>query len=227
MQQFTLKIEERDKMGRQNARRLRRAGKIPACVYAKGESRPISVSAVDFRDLNREVAGGAALIELTNDDGDKALTLIQEVQRNAITDGIEHIDFQEVARGESFVTHVPIHLVGEDDAPGVKLEGGMIDHKAHDVEIRCRPSKLPDQIEVDVSGLSVGEAVHISDLTVIEGVEYLGDEAQVIVSCQPPTVAPEPSETSPEEEVAPDEVPASKVKGDEEQDEETESGEKE
>ena len=88
----------------------------------------------------------------------------------------------------------------------------MIDHKSHGIDIRCRPSKLPDHIEVDVKDLEVGGAIHISDLPVVDGVEYLGNPVQVIVSCQPPTVAVEVIEVV--DEVAADEVPASKVKDD-------------
>jgi large subunit ribosomal protein L25 len=88
----------------------------------------------------------------------------------------------------------------------------VIDHKTHSVEIRCRPSKLPDHVEVDVAALAVGDAIHISDLVAIDGVEFLGAPIQVIVSCQPPTVAVEASEGA--DTVAADEVPASKVKDD-------------
>ncbi len=221
MKQHTLKIESRDQSGRGAARRLRSSGRIPACVYAKGESRQITVVAADFRDLNRELDGGAALIELNDEKGEKTLTLVQGIQRHAIKDSVDHIDFFEVARGEAFTTQVPIHLLHEQEAKGVKEEGGMIDHKTHEVDIRCRPSKLPDSVEIDVSGLSVGDAVHVSELPAIEGVEYLNDPIQVIVSCQPPTVEPEP-ETGTEATDA-DEVPAAKVKSDAEIEAEGES----
>jgi large subunit ribosomal protein L25 len=211
MKQFKLNIVNREKTGRGISRRLRAEGNIPACVYSKGNSRSISLSLVEYRDLKRSIGGGAALIELVDEKGETALVNIQEVQRNALKNCITHIDFLEVARGESFVAHVPVHLVGEADAIGVKNEGGVIDHKAHEVEIRCRPSKLPDHIEVDVRGLAGGAAIHISDLPVVDGVEYLGTPIQVIVSCQPPTVAVASADA---DAVAADEVPASKVKDD-------------
>ena len=212
MKQFKLNIVNRENTGRGVARRLRAEGNIPAVVYSKGKSRSISLSVVEFRDLKRSIGGGAALIELVDEKGETALTSIQEIQRNAFKNCINHIDFLEVARGESFVAQVPVHLINEAEATGVKNEGGVIDHKTHSVEIRCRPSKLPAHVEVDVQGLAVGDAIHISDLAAIEGVEYLGNSIQVIVSCQPPTVAVEATETV--EEVAADEVPASMVKDD-------------
>ncbi|MEM8866660.1 MAG: 50S ribosomal protein L25 [Verrucomicrobiota bacterium] len=212
MDQHTLNVLTREATGRGVARRLRSEGKIPANISANGSARSISVSAVDFRALNREIGGGAALVELVDEKGEKALSLIQDVQHHATKDTVEHIDFQEVARGHSFVTHVPVQLVNQSEATGVKNEGGVLDHKAHEVEIRCRPSKLPDHVEVDVIDLSVGGAIHISDLPVIEGVEYLGDPSLVIVSVQAPTVTVESTEDAEPADAA--EVPATKVKSD-------------
>lgn len=208
MQQHTLKITNRENTGRGVARRLRAEGKIPASLYGQGNARSITVSAVDFRDLNREIGGGAALVELTDEKGEVALCLVQDVQYHAIKGSVDHIDFQEVERGHSFNTKVPVQLVGEADCVGVKNEGGLIDHNVYEVEIRCRPSKLPDHVTADVSGLRIGEAVHVRDLPVLEDVEYLADGDLVVVSCIPPTLA---AESTDEATVAADEVPATKV----------------
>ncbi|MDQ8193732.1 50S ribosomal protein L25 [Coraliomargarita sp. SDUM461004] len=209
MQQYTLKISNRENTGRGVARRLRAEGQIPASLYGQGNARSISVSAVDFRTLNREIGGGAALVELTDEKGDSALCLVQDVQYHAVKSTIDHIDFQEVERGHAFTTKVPVHLIGEEDCVGVRNEGGIIDQNGHEVEIRCRPSKLPDHVNADVSKLAVGGAVHISDLPVLEDVEYLGEPDQVLVSCLAPTVAAGDSDDA--ASVAADEVPATKV----------------
>jgi large subunit ribosomal protein L25 len=217
MQQYTLKIANRENTGRGVARRLRAGGRIPASLYGQGHARSISVSAVDFRTLNREIGGGAALVELTDEKGESALCLVQDVQYHAVKSTIDHIDFQEVERGHAFTTKIPVHLIGEDECVGVKNEGGIIDRMAHEIEIRCRPSKLPDHVNADVSGLNVGESVQIKDLPVIEDVEYLGDPDQVIAACQAPTVAVE--STTDTADVAADEVPATKVSEDDASDE--------
>ena len=164
MNQLKLNVVSREETGRGAVRRLRAEGKIPASVYGQGNARSITVNAVDFRELNRQLGDEASLIELTDEKGEAILVLIQDVQRHPIVKQVNHVDFQEVKRGESFVTSVPTHLVGEAGCIGVKNDGGVIDHKAHEVEIRCRPSKLPDHVEVDVSQLAVGEAIHIGDL---------------------------------------------------------------
>jgi large subunit ribosomal protein L25 len=213
MQQYTLNITNRENTGRGVARRLRAEGKIPASLYGQGNARSITVSSVDFRDLNRKIGGGAALVELTDEKGEMALCLVQEVQYHAVKSTIDHIDFQEVERGHAFTTKIPVHLIGEDVCVGVKHDGGVLDHKSHEVEIRCRPSKLPDHVNADVSALAVGEALLLSDLPILEDVEYLGEPVQVIVSVQHPTVATETDDDD-VEAVAADEVPASKVSAD-------------
>jgi large subunit ribosomal protein L25 len=214
MQQYKLNIVNRENTGRGVARRLRAEGKIPASLYGQGKARSITVSAVDFRELNRQLHGGSAIVELTDEKGETALSLVQAVQNHAIRGSVDHIDFQEVERGHSFNTHIAVHLVGEADCIGVKNTGGVIDHKTHQIDIRCRPSNLPEHVEVDVSGLAVGDAIHIGDLAAIEGVEFLGDPSQVLVSVQPPTVAAA-SDDDAAVAVAADEVPATKVKEDE------------
>ncbi|MDC0497506.1 50S ribosomal protein L25 [bacterium] len=212
MQTYTLNIVNRQSTGRGVARRLRAEGKIPASLYGQGKARSITVSAVDFRDLNREIGGGAALVELSDGEGEPALCLIQDIQHHAIKGSVDHIDFQEVERGHAFTTKIPTVLIGEADCAGLK-DGGVLDHKTHEVEIRCRPSKLPEHVEVDITKLEVGGAIHISDLPALDEVEYLGEEIQVIVSVQHPTIATEPSDDD-VQAVAADEVPATKVSDD-------------
>jgi large subunit ribosomal protein L25 len=213
MQIYSLTISTRENTGRGVARRLRADGRIPASLYGQGNARSVSVSAVDFRNLNREIGGSAAVVELTDETGKTALSLVQDVQRDAVKNVINHIDFQEIERGHAFTTRVPVLLVGENDCIGVKDNGGVIDHKSLELEIRCRPSKLPEHIVANVAKLDVGEAIHISDLPEMEGVEFLGEPAQVLVSCQHPTIEAEPEEEE-TVAVAADEVPATKVSDD-------------
>lgn len=189
MQKYTLNVSTRQPSNKGALKQLRKGGQIPGNIYSKGNAKAISVSTIAFRNVNKEIGGGASLIELKDENGDLALTHVQAVQVNPVSRIIEHIDFHEVARGETFDSKIPVVLTGVGDCLGVKNEGGMLDHKALELDIRCRPSKLPENILVDVSGLNVGDAIHIDDLQAIEDVEFLGTGVQVIVSCQPPTVA--------------------------------------
>ena len=150
------------------------------------------------------------MIELVDEKGETALTHIQEVQKDVLKNIINHVDFHEVERGQTFVAQVPVHLVGEDICIGVRNEGGIVDHKKHTVEIRCLPAKLPDFIEANIKDLAVGGAIHVSELPALEDVEYLDSPEQVIVSCQPPKLSVTTEETT----ESADEVPASKVKSD-------------
>ncbi|MFL2848474.1 MAG: 50S ribosomal protein L25 [Coraliomargaritaceae bacterium] len=201
MQKYTLNVKTRIPSNKGALKQLRKSGEIPGNIYSKGNAKSISVSTTAFRNVNKEIGGGAGLIELKDENGDLALTHVKGVQVNPISRIIEHIDFHEVARGETFDSKIPVVLTGVNDCLGVKNEGGMLDHKTLELEIRCRPSKLPDNITVDVSGLNVGDAVHVDDLVAIEDVEFLNTGIQVIVSCQPPTVAVEADEAESTESV--------------------------
>ena len=201
MQKYTLNVKTRIPSNKGALKQLRKSGEIPGNIYSKGNAKSISVSTIAFRNVNKEIGGGAGLIELKDENGDLALTHVKGVQVNPISRIIEHIDFHEVARGETFDSKIPVVLTGVNDCLGVKNEGGMLDHKTLELEIRCRPSKLPDNISVDVSGLNVGDAVHVDDLVAIEDVEFLNTGIQVIVSCQPPTVAIEADEAESTESV--------------------------
>ena len=172
MQKYTLNVKTRIPSNKGALKQLRKSGEIPGNIYSKGNAKSISVSTTAFRNVNKEIGGGAGLIELKDENGDLALTHVKGVQVNPISRIIEHIDFHEVARGETFDSKIPVVLTGVNDCLGVKNEGGMLDHKTLELEIRCRPSKLPDNISVDVSGLNVGDAVHVDDLVAIEDVEF-------------------------------------------------------
>ena len=209
MQKYTLNVKTRNPLNKGSLKQLRKAGDIPGNIYGKGNARAISVSTIAFRNVNKEIGGGAGLIELKDENGDLALTHVKGVQVNPISRVIEHIDFHEVARGETFDSKIPVVLTGVNDCLGVKNEGGILDHKTLELEIRCRPSKLPENISVDVSELNVGDAIHVDDLETIEDVEFLNTGIQVIVSCQPPTVAvvaDEPEAAEETEETADAEV---------------------
>lgn len=182
MKQIKLSVHARTGTGRGPAKRLRASGKVPAVLYGK-HSEPVSL-AVDSSEMGRllkESAGAAALIELSQDGQEPKLSVVQEVQRNAITDKIVHIDFHEVSAKEEMETHVNVHLIGE--SIGVKNENGVIDLSVFQINVKCLPQNLPSFVEVDISDLHVGGLVHVKELPKYEGVEYVADPEQVVVSC--------------------------------------------
>ena len=174
-----IEVQKRDQAGRGHCRRLRKSGRIPIVFYGKSRNESYSLSEPDFRMMDG--GSGASLVELTPNEGESSLALIKEVQRDPCTDMVLHIDFIEVTRGQELQTRVPLVIVGESQ--GVKMEGGIIDAMARDIEVRCRPSLLPSAIELDVTDLCLGDSLHVSSLPEIEGVTYLGDPDLTLASC--------------------------------------------
>jgi large subunit ribosomal protein L25 len=185
MKKYQLTVTSREGTGRSASRRLRKAEKIPAILYGK-HTKPenLAVNAPEFVKLLKEIRGRAALIELKRDAGIAALSFLQEIQRDPITDKYLHLDLQEVKENEKMIINVTIHVIGE--AYGVKTEGGILETASHRLRIRCLPKDLPDFIEVNVTELKVGETIHVSELKPIPGVEYLDDKNQTVVLCVEP-----------------------------------------
>jgi len=198
MKQIKLEVKSRDEVGRGPSRRMRVAGNIPAVIYGKSGCRRLAIDRTVFLALWKQVSGIATLIEVHEDGRDAVWSIIKEVQRNPVTDAFLHIDFHEIERGKPMQASISVHLVG--DSIGVKTEDGLLEMRAHEVEVRCLPRYLPEVIEIDVSGLHVGQSVHVSEIEVPEGVEFLDDPSKLIVACVGRAEEEEPEEV--EEEIA-------------------------
>jgi large subunit ribosomal protein L25 len=185
-QQFELNVTTRAQTGRSASRRLRKANSIPAILYGKHTSpEKLAVDTPEFVRLLKTVAGRAVLIELQRKDKpEKALSFLQEVQRDPLTDKYLHIDLQEVKADEKMEIRVPVAVTGESF--GVKNQSGVLEIASHNIRIRCLPKDLPAVIEVDVSELKVGETIKIGELKAINGVDYLDSKGQPVVSCVEP-----------------------------------------
>jgi len=185
-QQFKLNVTPRAQTGRSASRRLRKANRVPAILYGKHTSpESLSIEGAEFIRLLKTVSGRAVLIELDRTDkSDKALSFLQEVQRDPITDKYLHIDLQEVKADEKFEIRVPVTTVGESF--GVKNQSGVLEMNAHLLRVRCFPKDLPEVITVDVTELKVGETIKVSALKPVAGVEFMDFKGQPIVSCVEP-----------------------------------------
>ncbi len=183
-QQFTLNVSPREGTGRSASRRLRKQDRIPAILYGK-HTAPITLSldGPEFTRLVKAIGVNAALIELKG-TGDHPLSILQEVQRDAMTDRYLHVDLHEVKADEKMEINVPVHMSGE--STGVKNEAGVLEVASHTLRIRCLPKDLPAFIDVDVTELRVGQTIHISELKPIAGVVFQGDKSQPVVSCVQP-----------------------------------------
>lgn len=178
---LTIKVAPREQTGRQACKKLRFAGRIPAVLYGKDVNKSFSIDDREMRILLRQASGTTSLLRLLGEKGEDELVLIKELQTDPIKNSILHIDFVQVNRGEDLQTKIPLVLNGE--AEGVKTEGGILEVLANEVEVRCRPSNLPSQIDLDISELALGGNLQIKDLPELEDVAFVADEDTVLVSC--------------------------------------------
>jgi large subunit ribosomal protein L25 len=204
-QQFKLNVTARAQTGRSASRRLRKANRVPAILYGKHTSpESLSVEGPEFIRFLKSVGGRSVLVELARTDkAEKALSFLQEVQRDPITDKYLHIDFQEVKANEKFEIRVAVRVSGESF--GVKNQSGVLEMNTQQLRVRCFPKDLPEAITVDVTELKVGETIKVSGLKPIEGVEFLDLKGQPIVSCVEPVaeIVQEVAAASPVEGAAP------------------------
>ena len=169
---FELNAEPRTDTGKGASRRLRHAGKIPAIMYG-GNKDPESLT-LEHNEVIRNLQHEAfySHILTVKVGGSETRAVLRDLQRHPSKPFVQHMDLQRVSESEKLRMHVPLHFVGEETAPGVKA-GGMVSHEIIEVEIECLPKDLPEYIEVDISGMEVGESLHLSDLTMPEGAVLL------------------------------------------------------
>lgn len=191
----------------------RRNGLIPATFYGK-KMDPVSVfvDLPDFLSVVHGEAGTNVILDLEIKDAPqvkgKQTAIIKDIQRDPIKGTVLHIDFMKISMAEEIQATIPIVVTGE--AAGVKL-GGVLQHSIREVNIKCLPKNMPDQFEVDVTELEIGDNINVSDLPATEGVEILDDPEEILVSVVPPTkvevpVVAEEEEIEVEEEAAEPEV---------------------
>lgn len=181
MEELVIAVKDRESVGTQASKKLRKEGRIPVNLYGPSGNRHLTVSETDFRVFWKKIRGQTSLFEVADEAGKRTRSLIQEVQIDAITRKPIHIDIREVAKGVELHAHVVVHAVGE--AYGVKNQGGVIEIIAHELEVRCLPRNLPHEIIVDVTDLKLHDSIHIRDLKPIEGVTFVGDKDQLVLSC--------------------------------------------
>jgi large subunit ribosomal protein L25 len=193
----TLEARSRTATGSAASRRLRREGRVPGVLY-QGDGDPVAFSAAE-RDLRRLLRGegGSAVVEIRVDGSAPRPAIIKEWQIDPVRNGIVHIDLQGVDLTEAIESTASVVLVGT--ALGVR-EGGVLDQPLRDVVVRALPDRLPESIELDVSELGPGDAVHVSDLAAPEGVEILTDPEAVIASVTTASQVEDPEEAAEGEE---------------------------
>jgi large subunit ribosomal protein L25 len=173
-----LEAQTREPGTKNHARRVRRDGKIPAVVYGAGkDSVPVSVDPrVVTRILNSE-SGHNTIFDLAL-NGEKTKAMIVDWQYEPIKGRLLHIDLKRIALDKVLRVSVPIELIGE--AAGVKQEGGILEQMLREVEIECLPADIPSHIDVDISHLTFGKVLRVSDLPHLQKIKFLTDENQPV-----------------------------------------------
>ena len=196
-----LEVKEREGRGSADARRLRRDGLVPGVLYGRGKTpHPFCVAE---RDLRRALSGDSGLHAILDVvlDGQKTThpAVLKDYQQDVPSGRLAHIDLHEVRLDQAIQTQVAVELVGEP--AGVK-EGGVLSQVNREITIEALPLEIPDRLELDVSGMAIGDTLRLADLPPTEGVAYLDDpEETVLATVTMPTriVEPEPEEVEGEE----------------------------
>lgn len=194
-----LNAEARDRAGKGAARAARRAGRVPAVIYGDKKD-PVTIT-VDPADLKREFKRGAFFstqyeIAVGND---KHRVLPRDVQFHPVTELPQHVDFLRVSDKTRIDVNVPVHFVNEEESPGLK-RGGVLNVVRHEVEVICAVGNIPDEFVIDLTGLDIGDSVHISAVDIPAGVEpTITDRDFTIATIAAPTVITEAEEEEEEE----------------------------
>jgi large subunit ribosomal protein L25 len=216
---FELSAELREDKGKGASRRLRRlADQIPAIIYGGNKDpQPLTLIRKDLeKALENEAFYSHVLTISVGGDAQKAI--LKDLQRHPAKDSVMHADFLRVDDKTVVKVNIPIHFLNEESCVGVKMEGGMIQHQATDIEVQCLPGDIPEYIEVDMLEVVTGQIIHLSDIALPENVTSvalsLGEDHDLAIAS---VIAPKGSADEEELEVAAEEAEET---GEEEEEEE-------
>ncbi len=179
MERFSLNIAKREATGKGGARSLRRSGFTPAIVYGGGTSLPVQIAAKELSQFINKTAGEQVLVNLELPEGQRQ-AIVKDYQVDPILGDLLHVDFQEISATEEI--EIAVHIVTTGEAIGVKRDKGILQYGIREIEIECLPDKIPGHVTVDVSNLLIGQAIHVSDLNLGEGIRVITEPGKMIVT---------------------------------------------
>jgi large subunit ribosomal protein L25 len=212
-----LEVKDRERLGSAESRRLRKQGFVPGVLYGKSSARAIAVGERDLRAALTGSSGLHAVLDVVLEGQTTTHpSILKEYQRDPVRGYLRHVDLQEVRLDQPITATVQLHLVGAEEAPGVK-EGGVLSAPATALNVEALPLEVPESIEADVSRMEMGDTLRREDIPTIEGVTFLDDPHEtVIATVTAPTrvVEPEPEVEEVEgEEGEPGEAPEGEAEG--------------
>lgn len=189
MEEIKLDVQVRDRVGTRKIKRIRRENFVPAVIYGE-QAKPTNVK-VDrsiYERIMRQHHGQSVIFRLNVMEGDKKLkdysVIVKEEQHDPVSEALVHIDFNWISLTKEIEVKVPIETRGEPI--GVKRDGGSLEHILWELPVICLPTKIPQKIVVEVAHLEIGDAIHIKDITLSEGVRTKQDPGSILVSVIPP-----------------------------------------
>ena len=192
-----LTVRTREHLGSRETRRLRKQGVIPGVLYGRNE--PVAI-AIDERELRRALTGKAGLHSILDVEidgtGSSHASILKDYQLDKVRGGVTHVDLQEVHLDRPIHASVTVHLIGSEDAPGVR-EGGVLSQPLRELNVEALPLEVPEHLDLDVSHMALGDTLRLADIVVPAGVTLLDDLETVAATVTAPT-----REEEPEEEVA-------------------------
>jgi large subunit ribosomal protein L25 len=192
-------VKKREHLGSRETRRLRRQGIIPGVLYGRGE--PISIS-IEERELRRALTGASGLHSILDVEidgtGAAHASILKDYQVDKVRGGVTHVDLHEVRLDQPITASVSVHLIGGENAPGVK-EGGVLSQPLREIQVEALPLEVPEHIDLDVSHMTTGDTLRIGDIKFQEGVKLLDDPDTVVATLTAPTRVIEPEEVEGEE----------------------------
>lgn len=187
-----IEASARAQVGKGAARAVRRQGKTPAVIYGGGAA-PEAI-ALDANKTRQLIFGGHFLTTIFEISvaGKKQRVIPRDYQLDPVKDFPIHVDFLRVAKGQTVTVQVPVHVVGQEQSPGVK-SGGLVQIVEHSLEVTVEPDAIPESIDVSVAGLNVGDSIHADAIKLPAGAKLSVGADATIVSITPPTVEAEPA----------------------------------
>ena len=205
-----ISARKREAQGTGASRRLRRLGRVPGIVYG-GDKEAITIE-LDHKDLYQSLRNEkfhASILTLAL-DGTQEQVLLRAVNMHPFKAQVQHIDFQRVSKDKKIHMKVPLHFVNAEKSPGVKEQGGVVNHVLNELDIICFPDDLPEYIEIDLGNLAVGHSLHVREVPLPKGVELSlhKDENPVVATVVVPALVTEEEEAAQAATaVAPSEIP--------------------
>jgi large subunit ribosomal protein L25 len=194
-----LDVHGREAAHSRENRRLRREGQVPGVLYGGGED-PVAFSVAE-RTLRHALAAEGAVLELSIDGGSASPAVLKDKQRHPVRGELMHVDLLRVDLKKAIQAVVAVELIGGEDAPGVR-EGGILEHVTRELHVEALPNDIPETIQVDVSGLQVGESLSLEGVEAPQGVTFTDDpESTVIALVSAPRISAEADDVETETEV--------------------------